>query len=81
MNSATYSVRVVVELTSDRRNVNDAHTVELKWSSLGTIREVEAAFSQALTAVRGLPRDGLSNEKGNGIALAFNRGPSLGQDG
>jgi hypothetical protein len=51
---AVYSVRVVIEKSSDRSNTADQHGLDLRFR-VQTIRDLEKALAEAATAARALP--------------------------
>jgi hypothetical protein len=52
--SAVYEARIIVDKRSDRSNVGDQHSIDLRFRVL-TLRDLEKAFQDALTAARALP--------------------------
>jgi hypothetical protein len=50
----TYDLRVVIDKRSDRSNAADQHGLDLRFR-VGTNRDPERAFQEALTAARALP--------------------------
>jgi hypothetical protein len=56
MRSPIFSMRVNVTVVDDMSNSADVHTVELKFSRLTTIQELEKAIAGVVKAAAALPR-------------------------